>query len=71
VTVAKGADGSDSTDRQGLLPGRRGRADLKPDWNFADDVKCAHGGQSAIWTRNPCSICGRGGIPESQARGLC
>jgi hypothetical protein len=45
VTVAKGADGSDSSQTaKALLLGDQSEADLKPELEiFADDVKCAHG----------------------------
>ncbi|HEX3755021.1 MAG TPA: SufD family Fe-S cluster assembly protein [Rhizomicrobium sp.] len=72
VTVAKGADGSDSRQTaKALLLGDRAEADLKPELEIlADDVKCAHGaavgdmdGESLFYLRAR-------GIPEGEARRL-
>jgi len=72
VTVAAGADGSDSRQTaKGLLLGLRAEIDLKPELEiFADDVKCAHGAavgdldiESLFYLRSR-------GIPEAEARAL-
>ncbi|MGD0865987.1 MAG: Fe-S cluster assembly protein SufD [Rhizomicrobium sp.] len=72
ITVAKGADGSDSRQTaKGLLLGLRAEIDLKPELEiFADDVKCAHGAavgdldvESLFYLRSR-------GIPEAEARAL-
>jgi Fe-S cluster assembly protein SufD len=72
VTVAKGANGSDSNQSaKALLLGENAEADLKPELEiFADDVKCAHG--AAVGDLDAESLfylCARG-IPEAEARGL-
>jgi len=72
ITVAKGADGSDSRQTaKALLLDVGSEADLKPELEiFADDVKCAHGaavgdldGESLFYLRSR-------GIPEAEARAL-
>jgi Fe-S cluster assembly protein SufD len=72
ITVAEGADGSDSRQTaKGLLLGQRAEIDLKPELEiFADDVKCAHGAavgdldiESLFYLRSR-------GIPEAEARAL-
>ena len=72
ITVAEGADGSDSRQTaKGLLLGQRAEIDLKPELEiFADDVKCAHGAavgdldiESLFYLRSR-------GIPEGEARAL-
>jgi Fe-S cluster assembly protein SufD len=72
ITVAEGADGSDSRQTaKGLLLGQRAEIDLKPELEiFADDVKCAHGAavgdldiESLFYLRSR-------GIPEPEARAL-
>jgi Fe-S cluster assembly protein SufD len=76
ITVAEGADGSDSRQTaKGLLLdsllGQRAEIDLKPELEiFADDVKCAHGAavgdldiESLFYLRSR-------GISEAEARAL-
>jgi len=72
ITVAEGADGSDSRQTaKGLLLGQRSEIDLKPELEiYADDVKCAHGAavgdldiESLFYLRSR-------GIPEAEARAL-
>ena len=72
VTVAKGADGSDSTQTaKALLLGDMAEADLKPELEiFADDVKCAHGAAVGDLDAESLFYLRARGIPESQARGL-
>jgi Fe-S cluster assembly protein SufD len=72
VTVAKGADGSDSNQSaKALLLGEAAEADLKPELEiFADDVKCAHG--AAVGDLDAVSLfyLRARGIPQSEARAL-
>jgi Fe-S cluster assembly protein SufD len=72
VTVAKGADGSDSSQTaKALLLGEQSEADLKPELEiFADDVKCAHGAAVGDLDAESLFYLRSRGIPESQARGL-
>lgn len=72
VTVAKGADGSDSSQTaKALLLGDGAEADLKPELEiFADDVKCAHGAAVGDLDADSLFYLRARGIPESQARGL-
>jgi len=72
VTVAKGADGSDSSQTaKALLLGDQSEADLKPELEiFADDVKCAHGAAVGDLDAESLFYLRARGIPESQARGL-
>jgi len=72
VTVAKGADGSDSSQTaKALLLGDLAEADLKPELEiFADDVKCAHGAAVGDLDAESLFYLRARGIPESQARGL-
>ncbi len=72
VTVAKGADGSDSSQTaKALLLGEAAEADLKPELEiFADDVKCAHGAAVGDLDAESLFYLRARGIPESQARGL-
>ena len=72
VTVAKGADGSDSSQTaKALLLGEGAEADLKPELEiFADDVKCAHGAAVGDLDAESLFYLRARGIPESQARGL-
>jgi Fe-S cluster assembly protein SufD len=72
VTVAKGADGSDSIQTaKALLLGDGAEADLKPELEiFADDVKCAHGAAVGDLDADSLFYLRARGIPESQARGL-
>jgi Fe-S cluster assembly protein SufD len=72
VTVAKGADGSDSSQTaKALLLGDQSEADLKPELEiFADDVKCAHGAAVGDLDAESLFYLRARGIPESQARSL-
>ena len=72
VTVAKGANGSDSIQTaKALLVGESAEADLKPELEiFADDVKCAHGAAVGDLDVDSLFYLRARGIPESQARGL-
>ena len=72
VTVAKGADGSDSSQTaKALLLGDLAEADLKPELEiFADDVKCAHGAAVGDLDTESLFYLRARGIPESEARGL-
>ncbi|HJT42634.1 MAG TPA: Fe-S cluster assembly protein SufD [Rhizomicrobium sp.] len=72
VTVAKGANGSDSNQSaKALLLGDAAEADLKPELEiFADDVKCAHGAAVGDLDAESLFYLRARGIPESQARGL-
>jgi Fe-S cluster assembly protein SufD len=72
VTVAKGADGSDSNQSaKALLLGEGAEADLKPELEiFADDVKCAHGAAVGDLDAESLFYLRARGIPESEARGL-
>jgi Fe-S cluster assembly protein SufD len=72
ISVAKGANGSDSRQTaKGLLLGERAEIDLKPELEIlADDVKCAHG--AAIGDLDPESMfyLRSRGVPEDEARAL-
>jgi Fe-S cluster assembly protein SufD len=72
VTVAKGADGSDSSQTaKALLLGDGAEADLKPELEiFADDVKCAHGAAVGDLDAESLFYLRARGIPEAEARGL-
>jgi Fe-S cluster assembly protein SufD len=72
VTVAKGADGSDSSQTaKALLLGDMAEADLKPELEiFADDVKCAHGAAVGDLDTESLFYLRARGIPEGQARGM-
>jgi Fe-S cluster assembly protein SufD len=72
VTVAKGADGSDSTQTaKALLLGETAEADLKPELEiFADDVKCAHGAAVGDLDADSLFYLRARGISEAEARGL-
>jgi Fe-S cluster assembly protein SufD len=72
VTVAKGANGSDSNQSaKALLLGENAEADLKPELEiFADDVKCAHGAAVGDLDAESLFYLRARGIPEGQARGL-
>ena len=72
VTVAKGADGSDSSQTaKALLLGEGAEADLKPELEiFADDVKCAHGAAVGDLDAESLFYLRARGIPEAEARGL-
>ncbi len=72
ITVAEGANGSDSRQTaKALLLGPAAEADLKPELEiFADDVKCAHG--AAVGDLDPDSLfyLRARGIPEDEARSI-
>jgi Fe-S cluster assembly protein SufD len=72
VTVAKGANGSDSNQTaKALLLGENAEADLKPELEiFADDVKCAHGAAVGDLDAESLFYLRARGIPEAEARGL-
>ncbi|MDB5735051.1 MAG: hypothetical protein JWN16_1688 [Alphaproteobacteria bacterium] len=72
VTVAKGANGSDSNQSaKALLLGEAAEADLKPELEiFADDVKCAHGAAVGDLDADSLFYLRARGIPEAEARGL-
>jgi len=72
VTVAKGADGSDSNQSaKALLLGDTAEADLKPELEiFADDVKCAHGAAVGDLDAESLFYLRARGISENDARGL-
>lgn len=72
VTVAKGADGSDSSQNaKALLLGETAEANLKPELEiFADDVKCAHGAAVGDLDAESLFYLRARGIPEAEARGL-
>ncbi|MCP5412578.1 MAG: SufD family Fe-S cluster assembly protein [Alphaproteobacteria bacterium] len=70
VTVAKGANGADSSQTaKALLLGDAAEADLKPELEiFADDVKCAHGAAVGDLDAESLFYLRARGIPEAQAR---
>jgi len=72
ITVAKGANGSDSRQTaKALLLGPRAEADLKPELEiFADDVKCAHGAAVGDLDADSLFYLRARGIPEAEARNL-
>jgi Fe-S cluster assembly protein SufD len=72
VTVAKGANGSDSIQTaKALLLGESAEADLKPELEiFADDVKCAHGAAVGDLDADSLFYLRARGIPENLARSL-
>jgi Fe-S cluster assembly protein SufD len=72
VTVAVGADGSDSRQTaKALLLGERAEADLKPELEIlADDVKCAHGAAVGDLDGDSLFYLRARGIPEAEARRL-
>lgn len=72
VTVAQGADGSDSLQSaKGLLLSERAEIDLKPELEiFADDVKCAHGAAVGDLDLESLFYLQSRGIPEGEARSL-
>jgi Fe-S cluster assembly protein SufD len=72
ITVAKGANGSDSRQTaKALLLGARAEADLKPELEiFADDVKCAHGAAVGDLDADSLFYLRARGIPEAEARNL-
>jgi Fe-S cluster assembly protein SufD len=72
VTVAKGANGSDSRQTaKGLLLSDRAEIDLKPELEIlADDVKCAHGAAVGDLDMDSLFYLRARGIAESEARNL-
>ncbi|HEY2884713.1 MAG TPA: Fe-S cluster assembly protein SufD [Rhizomicrobium sp.] len=70
ITVAKGADKSDSRQTaKALLLGERAEADLKPELEiFADDVKCAHGAAVGDLDADSLFYLRARGISEPEAR---
>jgi Fe-S cluster assembly protein SufD len=70
VTVAQGANGSDSLQTaKALLLGEAAEADLKPELEiFADDVKCAHGAAVGDLDAESLFYLRSRGIPQAQAR---
>jgi Fe-S cluster assembly protein SufD len=72
ITVAEGADGSDSRQTaKALLLSERAEADLKPELEiFADDVKCAHGAAVGDLDADSLFYLRARGVPEGEARGL-
>lgn len=72
ITVAKGADGSDSRQTaKAILLGERSEADLKPELEIlADDVRCAHGAAVGDLDTDSLFYLRARGIPEREARGL-
>lgn len=72
VTVAKGADGSDSRQTaKALLLGERAEADLKPELEIlADDVKCAHGAAVGDLDADSLFYLRARGLSEKEARHL-
>jgi Fe-S cluster assembly protein SufD len=72
ITVAKGADKSDSRQTaKALLLGERAEADLKPELEiFADDVKCAHGAAVGDLDADSLFYLRARGIPEHEARNM-
>jgi len=72
LTVAQGADGSDSRQTaKALLLDERAEADLKPELEiFADDVKCAHGAAVGDLDADSLFYLRARGIAEDEARGL-
>ncbi len=72
ITVAEGANGSDSRQTaKGLLLEDRAEIDLKPELEiFADDVKCAHGAAIGDLDAELLFYLRARGIPEREARTL-
>jgi Fe-S cluster assembly protein SufD len=72
ITVAEGADGSDSRQTaKALLLDERAEADLKPELEiFADDVKCAHGAAVGDLDADSLFYLRARGVPENEARNL-
>jgi Fe-S cluster assembly protein SufD len=72
ITVAEGADGSDSRQTaKALLLDEYAEADLKPELEiFADDVKCAHGAAVGDLDADSLFYLRARGIPEEEARKL-
>ncbi len=72
VTVARGANGSDSRQTaKGLLLQDRAEIDLKPELEIlADDVKCAHGAAIGDLDAESLFYLRSRGLPEAEARAL-
>jgi len=72
ITVAEGADGTDSRQTaKALLLDTRAEADLKPELIiFADDVKCAHGAAVGDLDADSLFYLRARGIPEAEARAM-
>ena len=72
ISVANGADGSDSRQTaKGLLLGERSEIDLKPELEIlADDVKCAHGAAVGDLDAESLFYLRSRGLPESEARAM-
>jgi Fe-S cluster assembly protein SufD len=72
VTVAQGANGSDSRQTaKGLLLQDRAEIDLKPELEIlADDVKCAHGAAVGDLDAESLFYLRSRGLPEAEARAL-
>jgi Fe-S cluster assembly protein SufD len=72
ITVAKGADGSDSLQTaKAIVLGERAEADLKPELEIlADDVKCAHGAAVGDLDADSLFYLRSRGLSEADARGL-
>jgi Fe-S cluster assembly protein SufD len=72
VTVAQGADGSDSRQTaKGLLLSDRAEIDLKPELEiYADDVKCAHGAAVGDLDADSLFYLRARGVPEAEARNM-
>lgn len=72
ITVAKGADRSDSRQTaKAILFSDRAEADLKPELEIlADDVKCAHGAAIGDLDADSMFYLRSRGVPEGEARNL-
>jgi Fe-S cluster assembly protein SufD len=72
ITVAEGANGSDSRQTaKAILLGDHAEADLKPELEiFADDVKCAHGAAVGDLDADSLFYLRSRGVPETEARNL-
>jgi Fe-S cluster assembly protein SufD len=72
ITVAEGANGSDSKQTaKAILLSDRAEADLKPELEIlADDVKCAHGAAIGDLDADSLFYLRSRGVGESEARGL-
>jgi Fe-S cluster assembly protein SufD len=72
ITVAEGANGSDSRQTaKAILLSDRAEADLKPELEiFADDVKCAHGAAVGDLDTDSLFYLRSRGVPERDARDL-
>jgi Fe-S cluster assembly protein SufD len=72
ITVAEGANGSDSRQTaKAILLSDRAEADLKPELEIlADDVKCAHGAAIGDLDTEALFYLRSRGVPETEARNL-